>query len=357
MSTQTPVCIGWGAVTPLGPSVRHTGFYLRAGRSNFASSLFVDSLGDAVILASVTTLARDLQGAPRLVSLAKAAIDEALSGLDATLGRARIRVCLALPSRYCEDAKKVRVSAEGKQVIEALSAHPLCGDPAAEVHPFPQGVAAGAPALARAIELLHAHPADVVLVCGVDSYYAAEVLAQLERRDRLMTSDNLDALRPGEAAACLVLAGPRSRLARARGVCSLLAVGVGQEPTAGDDTRHSMAVGLSEALRAAVAPLRMEKLRCNWFWTDVTHESRKVRELQILFARFGDVMGFDMRLKMAGQELGEVGAASLPLFAALSAEAWFRGYAADESAVCFAASAVGLCGALLLRQHRDVGKS
>jgi len=57
-----------------------------------------------------------------------------------------------------------------------------------------------------------------------------------------------------------------------------------------------------------------------------------------------------VRLETPARELGEVGAATLPLYAVLALEGWQRGYAADTQALCFASSLHGLCGALHVRQ-------
>lgn len=350
--TNAPVCIGWSALTPLGPSARHTGFYLRAGRSSFAESPFVDTFGDAISLSRVGVLSPQLTGNARLHALASEALAQAIGPLRAAFSGAGTQLCLALPARFASGAADDRLSDEGQRCIAALrSSFPRPGF-SDRVHSFAQGVAAGAPALAKAHGILGAFPSDIVVVCGVDSYYDADVLSELERTDRLMTADNLDALRPGEAAACVVLVGSRHPLASARGVFSVQAVGIGVEPTADDPERHTMAIGLSAALRDAVAGLRSGQGRCRWLFSDLTHESRRIRELQIVFARFGDIMREDVALETPAREIGEVGAATLPLFAALAGEAWQRGYGEDEHALCLA-SERALCGALWLRQMSE----
>src|SRR5688572_27622436 len=61
----------WGAITPIGPTARHTGFYLRAGRGNFVESPFVDSAGESVVLGAVSLLPKELVGPGRLAALAR----------------------------------------------------------------------------------------------------------------------------------------------------------------------------------------------------------------------------------------------------------------------------------------------
>ena len=85
-----------------------------------------------------------------------------------------------------------------------------------------------------------------------------------------------------------------------------------------------MARGLSDALRDAFEPLRAEGTRCPTLYCDVTHEAATVRELQIIIARFGATLATDFLLQTPARELGAVGAATLPLYAVLAAEAWLR---------------------------------
>lgn len=346
-----PLCVSWDAITSVGPTARHTGLYLRAGRSNFLSSPFVDEMGESVVLAPVSLLPKQLTGPLRVAALARHALDGAIRPLAGSLGASRVHLCIALPARYRANERGA-LSREGNSVLEQLATHERLGVMAGDVWAYPEGVAAGALALAQAKSLLETHPNDLAVVCGADSYYDAAVLAQLEREDRLMTADNLDALRPGEGAACLVLVGARHALARTHAVAQVVAVGVGDEPSARDPEQHTMARGLSAALKTAAMPLRGAGKRCNWLLTDVTHEQRRIRELQLLLARFGDVVGFDLRLETPARELGEVGAATLPLYAVLAMEGWQREYAIDADALCFASSQHGLCGALHLQSAK-----
>jgi hypothetical protein len=80
---------------------------------------------------------------------------------------------------------------------------------------------------------------------------------------------------------------------------------------------------------------------------DNSHEAYATQELQNVIARFGDVLGLKSELQMPLQELGDVGAAAMPLLAALGAEAWRLGYASDDTAVITGCSDDGARGALL----------
>jgi hypothetical protein len=101
-------------------------------------------------------------------------------------------------------------------------------------------------------------------------------------------------------------------------------------------------------LKLAVAPLRAAKRRSDSWFTDLTHERWKVRDLQIAIARFGDVVGINTSLETPLRELGDLGAASLPAFCALALEGWAQGYAKDTVAVVLAESDHGERGAAVL---------
>jgi hypothetical protein len=101
-------------------------------------------------------------------------------------------------------------------------------------------------------------------------------------------------------------------------------------------------------LKLAVAPLRAAKRRSNSWFTDLTHERWKIRDLQLVIARFGDVVGINTSIETPLRELGDLGAASLPAFCALAVEAWAQGYARDTVAVVLAGSDYGERGAAVL---------
>jgi hypothetical protein len=345
-----PTCIGWGISSALGPSARHTGFYLRASRNNFSLSPFVDVLGDPVTVSCATTLPKDLTGPERLFALAKPALKEAFTTVGQYLKGQRLRACLALPARHAGSGGR-GLNPDGQKLLAMLLEESVLREHPTDVIPFPAGGSAGAPAAAHAADLLASGEAEFVFLLGVDSYYDWGVLEHLAKQDRLLTPDNVDGLRPGEAAACLVLAAPGHAFARSAGMSRIVATGEGREPSLpGVDEPPNMAHGFTAALREAVAPLRERRVRTNSWFSDITHDDYRVREFQILLARFGDVAGQNMSLVTPARELGEVGAATLPLYAALATEAWHRGYAADATALCMAASEDGRRGALLLEE-------
>ena len=127
----------------------------------------------------------------------------------------------------------------------------------------------------------------------------------------------------------------------------IFAVGLAREPHPIGSETPSQARGLSAALEAALWPLREVGRRTNFWLLDNTHEAYATQELQNIIARFGDVLGLQSELQMPSRDLGDIGAATIPMFLTLGAEAWRRGYANDAVAIAAASSDQGARGAVL----------
>lgn len=335
----------WEAITSLGESAAETALLLRAGLNNVGLSHFIDKAGERVLLCAAPALPHRLQAADRIVALAA----HALSGLclslyhDTAQGERQPApiVLMALPERFAATAFRHELNDDGQAFIGALRSclpHALAR---AEIETFPFGRAAGALALRRAVQCLGGD--RLVIWGGVDTLHDWAVLQALEATDRLMTAENIDGVRPGEGAAFAVVAPTKNEAD-----VKLLALGVGREPQPVCSEQPSFAVGLSQALEFAVAPLRAAQLRTNNWLLDLTHEAYSTQALQNVIARFSDVLGLKTDLQMPLKELGDVGAAAMPLLAVLGAEAWRLGHAIDHTAIVTGCSDNGARGALLM---------
>jgi hypothetical protein len=251
---------------------------------------------------------------------------------------------LCLPERMAEPEAASALNEAGRAFVQALRPRLPADWRDAVLEAFPCGRAAGAFALQRALQWLETR--DQVLWAGVDTLLDGAVLEALERQQRLMAGDNIDAVRPGEAAAFVALARPGG------GEASLLAIGTGREPQPVGADGPCLSEGLTQALEAAVAPLRAAGRRCRTWLLDTTHEAYATHELQNLVARFGDVLGPDSELRTPLKELGDVGAAAMPLLAVLALQGWRQGVARDRCALVTGSSEGGLRGALLLASRR-----
>ena len=333
------------AITSLGETAAETSLFLRAGIENVGASDFIDAQGQRVQLCACPALPPDLPGPARLLALAAHAIRALQARLPADADACESpAMVLCLPERMAAGGDGLALNEAGSAFVASLRAHLPRNWRDVRIEALPCGRAAGAAAMQRALQLLDAH--EVVLWGGVDTLLDWAVLEALERDQRLMSADNIDAVRPGEAAAFLALVRPGG------GQASVLAAGGGREPRILGAEAPCVSAGFTEALDVAVAPLRAAGRRCRSWLLDATHEASATREVQNVIGRFGDVIGVDSELRMPLKELGDVGAAAMPLLAVLALQAWRQGVARDRCALVTGSSDAGLRGALLLVSRR-----
>jgi 3-oxoacyl-[acyl-carrier-protein] synthase I len=335
----------WEAITSLGECAAETALLLRAGLNNVAPSLFVDAAGERVLFCAAPALPSNLPAADRLIALGAHALTGLFLALERGCSPTRQRfapiVLMALPERFAAGASSAELNEAGRAFLNELRRALPNEWAGADIEAFPFGRAAGALALSRALRCLNND--RLVIWGGVDTLHDWAVLQALEAADRLVTVENIDGVRPGEAAAFAVITD-----AVGEGEVGLLGLGLGREPFPVGSEQPSFAIGLTQALDAAVAPLRAARLRTNEWWLDLTHEDYATQALQNIIARFGDVLGLKTELQMPLKELGDVGAAAMPLLAVLGAEAWRLGHAIDRTAIVTGCSDNGARGALLM---------
>lgn len=340
MSAAAPLAriVAWEAVTPVGESAAETALLLRAGVRNVSASHFVDGHGERIVSCRCPGLPPTLSGNARLVVLASLALQRLAAKVTVPPSPSLL---LALPERMAVADNGLALTAEGEAFVADLAQQLPDGWSGTSIECFPFGRAGGALALRRAVALIG--EGAFVVWGGVDSHHDWAVLHALEQADRLLTLENLDGLRPGEGAAFAVL-GPPS----ADADVAILGLGLAREPHPVSGNEPSIAAGLRSALDAAVSPLRTAKLRSQAWWLDSTAEVYATQELQNVITHMGDVWGERTQLHTPLKELGDSGAAALPLMAALCAEGWRTGHTLDTSAVLASSSDRGARGAVLL---------
>jgi 3-oxoacyl-[acyl-carrier-protein] synthase-1 len=329
----------------VGLTALHTGFMLRAGFPAMTSAPLIDANEEQVTMCLDRTLDPLLVGPERAARLAVPALEEAIATLgDGESGghavsarelRAAVFVCFdeeyagaAVAASLIEAAARARVEVDSMRVE--------------------MGEASAAGALRRALEALDARVVDVALLGGVHSDYDPEVIAELDREGRLLKPDCLDARTPGEGAAFVALmrsdAAQRRRLtalARVRGV------GVGRSRVRPDNDESAYASqGLTAAVREASADFVSQGQRAGWVLTDLTAEMWRLHEWNAMLVRSNKVLGDPYHVDSPAQRIGHLGAAALPLFMALGAEAWASGYAPSPVLIATATADGGERGAV-----------
>ncbi len=334
----------WGVATALGTNAIHSGLFLRAGRNQFRKSPFIDCWGERMTLSCLSTIPKNLAGPERLIRLGGDALLQALAPLGKPPGGVSARLALALP----EDRQGANAR-DGKLLAERLADFARQSLPISEISLFPFGHAAGAEALAIAHGWITGGKEHVVIVGGADSYYNWDDLEALEKADRIITEDNLDGIVPGEAAAFLVLLSDwaASRF-QVRPAARLVAAATALDPHPYGSEEPCSGEGYIQAAGKTLSGLRSAGRRVNYWWVDLTNEARKTKEFQLTIARIGDVLGVATSLMTPLRELGDTRSATIPLMAALAAESWQKGYAADSISVCMAGSDGGMRGITVL---------
>ncbi len=340
----TPVQIempAWEAVTSLGECAAETALLWEAGAVNLAPSRFVGDDGARIAMCSSPALTPALLGTDRLLELAGLALERLVRVPEAGL-RQGMTLLLCLPEHLAGGSNTFALSAEGQALVHALAQRPSLASLQFKIEPFPFGRAAGALSLQRATELVAA--GQSVLWGGVDSQHDWQLLKGLAADDRLLTQENVDGIRPGEAAAFAVLQQTRGST-----TCPVvMGIGLGRQAAPSETQPASRAEGLARAVRAATSLLRDQHRRCGHWLFDTTHEVVATQHLQHVLTACADIVGLRTSLHAPLKTLGDAGAASLSLFAVLAAEAWKNGSADDDTALLAACSGSGACGAILL---------
>ncbi|MCA9621881.1 MAG: hypothetical protein KC731_22810 [Myxococcales bacterium] len=156
-----------------------------------------------------------------------------------------------------------------------------------------------------------------VAVGGVDSYYHPEVLRWLDEGYRLQAVGAEDGFIPGEGAAFLLLE-------RGGGLGRVLHAAVAKEETDGREDVPNLAsatTGLLHALREQVGEVR-------WAISDQNGERARAREWALATGR---ALGGEIAETKPVWDLGDVGAASGPLFSVLALSSARLGFAPHPS--------------------------
>ncbi|MEO1082192.1 MAG: beta-ketoacyl synthase N-terminal-like domain-containing protein [Pseudomonadota bacterium] len=298
MSAQPIAIAATGMVTGVGLSASASCAAIRAGIDNFQETRFKDVAGEFIQGCEVQ-LERPWQGVTKLSKMLARAIAEACAELDLNPDGLPVLVCLAekeRPGWESSHASKVFF-----QVQEELGIRFNRGSALIQ-----HGRIGGLVALQQAQRLLYESDSDVVLVAGVDSLLSGNMVKNLERNDRVLTSLNSDGFVPGEGASALAvkrpLPGGDSQL-----VCRGLGFGVewatidSHEPLRGD--------GLVSAVTSALSAAERSMDDMSFRIVDVSGEHYWFKEAALVLARLLRRNTENAPLWHVADCVGEVGSA------------------------------------------------
>ena len=210
------------------------------------------------------------------------------------------------------------------------------------------GHAGGGSALRQAGAWLDGRPDATVVVVGADSYVHAETLSWLDSNRQLHAPYNAWGTRSARRRAPVSCA---VRLAQARRElpCAMIeAVALDHEEIPIKTDGVCLGWAMSRVVESLVGG-RAGEVVFDAFYCDQNGETYRADEVGFMLARaagrFRDAADF-----VAPADCwGDVGAASIPLFVALAAEAAERGYAAGPVSLLLAGSQSGLRAGVALR--------
>jgi 3-oxoacyl-[acyl-carrier-protein] synthase-1 len=348
--------IGVGMVTPVGLASAPTAAAVRAGITRLNESDVFAKHGKPLVMGllkdeHLPPLAPSLEKYPTLVPHAQRLLRLSTPALREVLrlcpSPAAVPVLVGLHEPWPELPVPV-----GVDFLRQLGAQAQVEFALSQSRLFTQGRAAGLVALEQALKLLSSdRRTPFVIAGGVDSYLAPELLARLDREERLPTGPVTDGFIPGEGAAFLLLArqGEARRLGR-EPVAYVSGVAIDEER----GHRYSSEPYLGEGLAGAFARLfesieAPPPIRC--VYAGLNGESFWAKEWGVAYLRNKRRFAEALRIEHPIQNFGDPGAALRPLMVALSAIGLQRGYREDPCLV-WCSSDRKERGAVLVRAPR-----
>jgi 3-oxoacyl-[acyl-carrier-protein] synthase I len=303
----------------------------RAGRLQVGSCHLLDKRGRDVGIGRVAGIGGAVHGRSRLLALGAPALREAF----AKAGVAG-PILLALPDRRRPDADD---DDDLRFLADLSTASGVAFDlPRSKI--FRTGHAGGAAAFADALCLLRDRVVSNAVVGGIDSYYHPDALAWLDQACRLHTLETENGFIPGEAAAFVVLGDASSSADRGLPV-ELVHAAIARE-TADPSLGAAMTTILREMKAAAGRTI-------GWVLSDVSVEAHRIAEWQLAAGRGS--LACDAVHSRLVDALGELGAATGPVLAAIASTWWAAGCAPQDRAVVALHSDGEERGAVLLRRR------
>lgn len=163
-------------------------------------------------------------------------------------------------------------------------------------------------ALTAAFTCFENHDVDYVLVAGVDTFYDVRTLGLLEDSQRLASDKTADGFVPGEAAACLLLASPKSRTNRCKPMMTLHRPGLAYESghILGDEpyTAETLSTAVTTSIVRVQAPVSR-------IFSAENGESHYTKEMSIAVLRNQKRLVNGCPIIRPAEFFGDVGAASV----------------------------------------------
>lgn len=350
MSPDPVVIVGLGTLTPVGVTAAETAASVRAGTTRFAASRMQDRVRQPFVIAEVPedALAElpDHFVAPlsarerRLLRMAVHPLRECLAAVAGA--RPTIGLSLALPE--LETTKPLDRAAFPRHLQALVGAIDATRSDASH-----RGRAGGVIAIGQAVLALRAGTADFMVAGAIDTHRDVYVLGVLDKERRVKSAVNGDGFIPGEAAAFLLLTRASTAAAHRLPVIARVSpVAVGfetghlhsEQPYRGDGLASTISSLLAQG--DADGPI-------GEVYSSMNGENYWAKEWGVAMIRNQASFSPDHRMHHPADCVGDSGAASGPLMAALAALGIQQGYR-RAPALVYGSSDSGPRAAVLLTQ-------
>ncbi len=326
-----------GMVTAVGLDAPSSCAAMRGRLDGFAETRFVGSAGDWLIGAAVP-LPRNWIGTKRMAHLVAGAIVEVLHQVPEFENDAALILCLAEENR---PGRPVRDSQAFAKMLGEIVELPHRIKTRIVAHGRPAGFVA----LDRAQKLLTSGEARHVLIAGVDSYLTGPAVAFYLANERIMTPDNANGFIPGEAAAAILCSREEGRL-------TLGGIGLSREKAfiynkAGEDGLDVplRGEGITMAYKFAMEAAGVDLAGIEYRISDLIGEQFFFKQTALAALRLERGRSDFQDLWSPAENLGNIGAAVVPLMIGMALRAAEKGYDMGSPVLIEASGDDGACGA------------
>jgi 3-oxoacyl-[acyl-carrier-protein] synthase-1 len=346
-----------GVRSAIGLNAVETAMMLRAGSAAMAESVLVNASDEPVTFCVQATLPPTLVGWERAGQLAIPAMQEALVPFGKTAADLRMKLVLCVDEISKREMERTQSGAFGERVHPAAPMVNFVHERAKEmiapnvpIQLCARGNAGPATIMEEIVASIERGEHDAILLGGVHTDHDPERIAELEEQGRLYSSENLDALIPGECAAFVMLVSPNlARHWRIPVHAGIVSFGQAWEEATPDNDHPAMeAYGMTSAVKLATKDAIDAGVKIGWSITDMTFEMRRVYEWQAMLVRTRSAWGEPYVVESPAQRIGNLGAATMPFGMAMAHEGARRGVAPDKRCLVLAGSDSGARGALCL---------
>lgn len=317
-----------GACTALAPTLVQSAFLARRGSFGVRETALLLPDGSPLTACSLPLLDPYLAGSARQLELLDRALADLPPDFKAQVDHLRLKVYPLLDQEHAGQlpSGQRRGDALGFE-FKSRAERALFGSQPSE--PTPRDVTALPELLPQIASDLSRGGVDLAIVVAAHSDFSPERVFNLFDASRLYGDDNDDGLLLGEAAVVLALSTPQTaRQRRLPQLAQLLAVHTAYDQARPDNDASAFeAIGMTFALRRALAGAGTPSGKIGWLFSDLNFERYRINEYQTILARCQDLMMLPQAHEFPSQRLGFLGCATVPLHVALAATAFKYGYA------------------------------